>query len=609
MTYEPFTLKYRPRTFGDVVGQKAVAATLARAVETERVANAYLFCGSRGVGKTSMARILAKALNCSDKSDGQPCNQCDICRAIGAGQDIDVIEIDGASNRGIDDVRAIRDGAGFVASRSPFKVYIIDEVHMLTIPAFNALLKVLEEPPPHVRFVFATTDPNNLPDTILSRCQRHEFRRISVDDIVERLQHIADLENLEVEPEALRAMATRSQGGMRDSVSALDQVVSYAGNKITLADLELAVGLLPRDHLEGLFVAIASGETAAVLRVLHRAFGSGFDPREVLNETTELLREMMVFNADPEQYRDAANAKLFASVALELNFDRVLYLLRLFLNASGEIKRSGHERTQVELTCLKAARSTDLLPLQEIVERMKGKIPIEARAEIPAQARGEIPTQARAEIPAQAKGEIPATVNPSAPTATRMDSPPAAELHAAAPTARQAPAAPSPERRIPTAPSASAEPREPQPAQRSATPASSPSASKRPLSTSSLLEGWPKVLSSLKKTSAAVAAALSQAKPERIDGRRAILSVPAAKNFLFEQLTTKDAQQRIGEALSAHFGTSVAVQFIKDQSVAAPADGSAPGAAPKPNVHEDPAVQKFIQHFDGGVSNVEKKDG
>lgn len=225
--YTALARRFRPQTFSEVVGQERIAQTLRNAILENRVAHAYLFTGARGVGKTSMARIFAKALNCPNTKDGVPCNECEICRGISAGNDVDVSEIDGASNRGIDDIRSLRANVNVRSMRSKHKVYIIDEVHMLTKEAFNALLKTLEEPPPLVKFVFCTTEPNKVPDTILSRCQRFDFGTISTDNIEIRLSQLAEAEGFTVEQEALELVARRAAGSMRDSQSLFDQLLAF----------------------------------------------------------------------------------------------------------------------------------------------------------------------------------------------------------------------------------------------------------------------------------------------------------------------------------------------------------------------------------------------
>src|SRR5207302_6329509 len=240
--YTVLARRYRPQQFSDLVGQEAVAQVLMNALQSNRVAHAYLFTGARGVGKTSTARILAKCLNCEGGPTTKPCGECELCRSIAVGEDIDVLEIDGASNRGIDEVREIRQNVQFRPSRARYKIYIIDEVHMLTPPAFNALLKTLEEPPAHVKFIFATTEVQKIPVTILSRCQRFDFAGISVPRIVERLKQIVAGEEMKADAEALELIARRAGGSMRDAQSLLDQLLSFGAEKLTVANVHRLLG-------------------------------------------------------------------------------------------------------------------------------------------------------------------------------------------------------------------------------------------------------------------------------------------------------------------------------------------------------------------------------
>ena len=246
MAYEVLARKWRPQQFDDVVGQEHVTQTLKNAITSERVAHAYLFVGPRGVGKTSTARIFAKALNCEKGPTATPCDKCDSCREITAGNSLDVLEIDAASNTGVDNVRDLRENVRYAPARGPFKIYIIDEVHMLSVAAFNALLKTLEEPPAHVKFIFATTEPQKVPATILSRCQRFDLRRISMSDIVERLSEIAEAEKIEIDEDALLAIARGAEGGLRDAESALDQFIAFRGKtsakKTSLLSSDLSRG-------------------------------------------------------------------------------------------------------------------------------------------------------------------------------------------------------------------------------------------------------------------------------------------------------------------------------------------------------------------------------
>ncbi len=269
--------RYRPQDFSQLIGQGQVSQALANAITTNRVGHAYLFTGARGVGKTSTARIFAKALNCVNGPTTAPCGECDICQGIAAGGDVDVIEIDGASNRGIDEIRQLRSNVNVRPSRARFKIYIIDEVHMLTTQAFNALLKTLEEPPEHVKFIFCTTEADKIPITVLSRCQRFDFAPIETRSIVERLQQICASERVEADLEALQIIARRAAGSMRDSQSLLEQLLSFGGERITVADVHALLGTAHAARLATVADCIARGDAAAALREVETAVTAGVD--------------------------------------------------------------------------------------------------------------------------------------------------------------------------------------------------------------------------------------------------------------------------------------------------------------------------------------------
>src|SRR5437016_11399637 len=275
MEYTVLARRFRPQSFGEVVGQENIAQALRNAIASQRVAHAYLFTGARGVGKTSTARILAKSLNCPNAVDGDPCNQCEICRGVSTGSDVDVIEIDGASNRGIDEIRTLRANVNIKPMRCRYKIYIIDEVHMLTKEAFNALLKTLEEPPANVKFIFCTTDPQKVPDTILSRCQRFDFGTIATATIGQRLQEIATVEGVVVEPKAVQLVARRAAGSMRDRQSLFDQLLAFGGKQISAADVHRLLGTAPDERLVDLGAALIGREQSRVLELLESALDSG----------------------------------------------------------------------------------------------------------------------------------------------------------------------------------------------------------------------------------------------------------------------------------------------------------------------------------------------
>ncbi|MFN8710199.1 MAG: DNA polymerase III subunit gamma/tau, partial [Planctomyces sp.] len=292
--YTVLARRFRPQAFDEVIGQEHVSQALRNAIRSGRVAHAYLFTGARGVGKTSTARILAKALNCPNAVDGVPCNHCEICDGVSAGNDVDVIEIDGASNRGIDDIRSLRANVGVRSMRTRYKVYIIDEVHMLTKEAFNALLKTLEEPPPNVKFVFCTTEPNKVPDTILSRCQRFDFSTVGEASIAQRLAVIAAAEGFEVTEEALELVARRARGSMRDSQSLFDQLLAFSSGTVNGEDVHRMLGTADDARLVELFTSVVERRPGELLKCLDLALEDGVQVGEIIDQCILYVRDLMV---------------------------------------------------------------------------------------------------------------------------------------------------------------------------------------------------------------------------------------------------------------------------------------------------------------------------
>ena len=295
MSYQVFARKYRPQTFDDLVGQAHVTRTLKNAVEQNRLAHAYLFVGPRGIGKTSTARILAKALNCVNGPTVSPCGICDSCKEIAGGNSLDVLEIDGASNNGVEQVRELRDNVRYAPSKGHFKIYIIDEVHMLTSAAFNALLKTLEEPPAHVKFIFATTEPQKVLPTILSRCQRFDLHRIPANLIADHLQYIAGNEKVTLEPAAAHAIAKGADGGLRDAESMLDQLVAFCGETIAEQDVLSVFGFTSEQTVANFTEKILQGDTAAALELLYAEAEIGKDMMKLMSDLIAYLRDLLVF--------------------------------------------------------------------------------------------------------------------------------------------------------------------------------------------------------------------------------------------------------------------------------------------------------------------------
>ncbi|HBR51173.1 MAG TPA: DNA polymerase III subunit gamma/tau, partial [Nitrospira sp.] len=378
MDYQVSARKYRPGTFDDVIGQPHVVQTLMNAVSTKRVAHAYLFSGTRGVGKTTVARIFAKALNCAQGPTSHPCDTCENCREIALGNSVDVIEIDGASNTSVDDVREIRENVKFAPFRGQFRVYIIDEVHMLSNSAFNALLKTLEEPPTHAVFVFATTEIHKIPVTILSRCQHYNFRRIARSEIVQRLQHVAAQDQLTLEERSFLALARASEGSMRDALSLLDQAIAYSGKAISHADLELLLGAVPQELVQELIRAILTQDSPTALASLANLLDRGHDLRAFCADVVEHIRNLLVAAVVPSTTElkslietSEEDLNQLSSDAKTMTPEQIQELLAIFIQAEDSLRFSTHPRFVMETAAVRATRllrprPSDSLSLQQI---------------------------------------------------------------------------------------------------------------------------------------------------------------------------------------------------------------------------------------------------
>jgi DNA polymerase III subunit gamma/tau len=398
VSYQVFARKYRPQTFDDLVGQSHVTRTLKNAVEQNRLAHAYLFVGPRGIGKTSTARILAKALNCVHGPTITPCGVCDSCREIAQGNSLDVLEIDGASNNGVEQVRELRDNVRYAPSKGKFKIYIIDEVHMLTSAAFNALLKTLEEPPPHVKFIFATTEPQKVLPTILSRCQRFDLHRIPANLIAQHLQFIAGKESIALDPAAAHAIAKGADGGLRDAESMLDQLVAFCGDKIAEPDVLSVFGFTSEQTVAQFTEKILRGQTADALELLHAEADNGKDMMKLMSDLISYLRDLLVGKVKPEALADDLNPDLQKSLesqAALIETDRLLELIDQFAAAEGRMKWAPNKRLHFEVALIKAIQTLNQVTLNEVIENLAalrdGKAPV---AGIVDPGRGEMKAQA-----------------------------------------------------------------------------------------------------------------------------------------------------------------------------------------------------------------------
>lgn len=374
MSYIVFARKWRPKGFDKILGQEHVTTTLKNAIAQNRVAHAYLFSGPRGVGKTTTARILAMALNCKDGPTQTPCGNCDSCKEAVNGTNLDVIEIDGASNRGIEEVRALRENVKFGPARGKCKVYIIDEVHMLTEEAFNALLKTLEEPPAHAIFVFATTRPYKVPPTILSRCQRFDFKRLTMEEVVSKLREIAKDEAVVINEDALYAVARAAEGSMRDAESMLDQLASFCGKKIDLESTSSILGMVGQEVLFEFADKVVNKDTAGILKLVERLISTGKDIPQFLSSLVGHFRNLLVAKVgeDISSLIDLPKdmVERICGQAKPFTIESLLYILTVLTNAQDAMRRVTSQRIPLELAAIRLSRREDISSLSSILERL-----------------------------------------------------------------------------------------------------------------------------------------------------------------------------------------------------------------------------------------------
>lgn len=377
MAYQALYRVYRPQSFNDVVGQQHIIKTLQNALVQEKFSHAYLFSGPRGTGKTTAAKILAKAVNCEKAPIAEPCNECATCRGITDGSISDVIEIDAASNNGVDEIRDIRDKVKYAPSAVRYKVYIIDEVHMLSIGAFNALLKTLEEPPAHVIFILATTEPHKIPLTIISRCQRFDFKRISPEDIVYRMKEVLGSEELEVSEDALYEIAKASEGGMRDALSLLDQAISYSTEKVSLEDVLSITGAVSQSFIVKIVQAIFNKNIVEALDSVESLIKNGKDPARFVEDLIFYYRDVLLYQASEENaylLEKAAVNEEFKELSSKMDSAFIYKVIAELNQTQQEMKWSNHPRVLLEVALVKLAQSStnqeDTLPYQDILQKM-----------------------------------------------------------------------------------------------------------------------------------------------------------------------------------------------------------------------------------------------
>lgn len=424
MSYLVIARKWRPQSFDELIGQEHVSRTLSNAIKSNRVHHAFLFTGVRGIGKTTAARVLAKALNCETGPTPTPCNQCNNCKEITSGNCIDVLEIDGASNTGVDDVREIIDNVRYQPAKCRFKIYIIDEVHMLSTSAFNALLKTLEEPPAHVKFIFATTDPHKVPHTIHSRCQRYDFKRIPYRLIVEHLAHIATSEGIDVSERALFAIAREGEGSMRDAQSLFDQVLAYAGKQIKDEDVSAALGLADRNLIYAVGAAIVGRDPTRAVELLNDLHLYGYDMRRFARELLEHFRNLAVARLVPDGslFEDLPReeVKQLQEQAGKLSGEDSDRAFRLLLAAETDVTRATSPKLVLEMLLIKLATLTPVRSIESLLSkldalerRLAGAPPVAAAAEAGPRSHGRV-VQANRSAGVQAAAAAKTSASPPA---------------------------------------------------------------------------------------------------------------------------------------------------------------------------------------------------
>jgi DNA polymerase-3 subunit gamma/tau len=552
MTHQPLALKYRPATFGDVISQEHVTRTLQNALEQGRVANAYLFAGPRGSGKTTTARLLAKALNCERGITGEPCDECENCRAIAAGRSLDVIEIDAASNRGIDDIKELRETVKYAAAQGRYKVYIVDEVHQLSRDAFNAFLKTLEEPPRNVVFVLATTEPHKIPATILSRTQRFDFRPIPLAAIRGRLRQIAEREAIALDEAAEFAIAKKADGSLRDALSLVDQVVAFGGETIDLDALRRLIGIPDEERYLELTRALAAGDARGALAFARELRASGYDLEAFYEGLLEHLRNLLLFAIGegeavaevPERYQAT-----YREAGESMGPEDLLRMLTLATDEEQVFRRSSQQGLVLEVLLVRLALLDRTVDLERLLATLKPG--------------GGDATQADRDRPARG-------------TQTRPEGRPARTSGAPAAMASAAP---------------------PEPA--------------GPLTVERLQAAWAEVVETAYAGRPTLAAGLLGAWPALCSSEGVTLEVPKGAEFRLEQLRQRGALEPLGRALGTRWGFGGRID-VREAAGAAEAPARPAGAREveaqdvAAGLERDPLLRQVVDLFDASVVRVQR---
>ncbi len=553
MAYLVLARKWRPQTWDDVVGQQHVTATLKNAIQHDRLAHAYLFTGPRGVGKTSAARILAKALNCEQGPTITPCNVCGNCTEIAGGRSVDVFEIDGASNRGIDEIRNLRENIRYAPAHGKYKIYIIDEVHMLTNEAFNALLKTLEEPPSHVLFIFATTEPHRVPATIVSRCQRFDFHRIRSQEIIEQLRRICDSEKIAIEDDALGLIARKADGSLRDSQSILDQMISYTDETITSMTVAQALGLIDLDVFFEVTTILISRDANAMMRLIDRVVSEGVDLEEFVSGLTEHFRNLLILSAAQEADlldASAAYQKRYSEMSKQFQQEDLLRLIRIITDAAMTLKRDANPRITLELTLLKMVNLDKTIEIGNLLDALGNlRIPnAETVAPVPVSPK---PVETIEETPMPPVTEASTVESKPTPVEVKSEEPP-----------------PSPPR-------------------------------KGLIPLSEVEDKWDEVIAEVKKKKITIGSFLQEGVVHRIDGQTLEIGFASTNGFHIDAIMR--CHQIVEDVLNSLLGAALKIRCIKGDFSPKKVNLSTREAKEshlKALGEQSPVIQKLIDDFD-----------
>lgn len=596
-SYQVVARRYRPQTLDDLVGQEHVVSALRNAIRLNRITHAYLFTGTRGVGKTSMARIFAKCLNCEKGPTDKPCNQCDICQAISVGQDVDVIEIDGASNTGVDSVRELRANVGLRPSRARFKIYYIDEVHMLSTGAFNALLKTLEEPPEHVKFFFATTESHKIPITVLSRCQRFDFAGITPEKIVETLESICHQEKVDVEKEALWTVARRAGGSMRDAQSLLERLLIHSEGKLTDDRARDILGLASDDRMLDVLEAIVAHDMPAMLQQVESSMIVGVQPGDLISGVLDLLRDAMVQAAGstgPLLSVGSRQKPRLEALAKNWGLDSILAAMQILAETKARMKGNPQGRLLAELGLARVTRLDKLADLADIVARIKsGGAPApEKKSE---QRSPNTPQVTSTSAPLRARPEPPPSTRPAAeperePVRNGVETP-----------LQQTPYSVASIPAEPLAPVAS-RPAKGHSAARSNGAADHPGLER-------IRNRWDEFIG---KLGMRLGTTIAGYPPKTVNGSGEFLcEVPLAFDKMVDQFTLPENRERIESASRAIWGTPIGLRVVVSETAESVARAESEKDSFWTSVEEEPMIQRlkeifqarrFWIHHDGPVS-------